>query len=183
MSTAENTAEVLPVTRANYKTKICKYGKSCQYGDRCFYAHSEKEILPRNSSESLNACRSGDGQRNTPQRRILSRHPARFIGESPDGTSDRLSVSPEKQPLVSGFVSINCPTEPYIPIPIVCSLSVGSKSETGASQSGSTTPVSGDQTIDPRTHPLECIRFLQMMYSPKELETLLVTAAPPFYTE
>lgn len=186
------------MTRVNYRTKICKYGKGCQYGERCFFAHSDEEIRPRSSNSSSDACKSVDTEYLTlklASPRLMSHANATtcFIVDSSDGTNRRVSCesincrggsSKSSSPCDTMKVLDSSGLGPSLPflqdIPDIFSV------EGLVSHSGSTTPISQESDMDyfaNYSYPVACIRYLQDEYSPRSLERLLKEAAPEFYEE
>ena len=182
------------VPHVNYKTKICKYGKNCHYGDRCFFAHSEKEILPRTSRELQSACRTLEGmqtssRRSSPAHRILRHQSNQYGSESIDSVAGIFDSGNSKPDSKMKFLSVMPNPDQGVfgaLLPVLSDISSISSCGVCEDQSGSTTPVSTDhavETIGCLSYPIACIRYLQSINSPMELEKLLRDAAPLFYTE
>lgn len=180
------------VPHVNYKTKICKYGKNCHYGDRCFFAHSEKEILPRGSRELQSACRSIEGmqtssRRSSPARRIIRHGTSTFSADTMDGVSNMFARGDNKSDCKMKYLCMMPSADQGVfgaLIPVLSDISSSSSCNAREDHSGSTTPVSADaETIGCLSYPIACIRYLQSINSPVELEKLLRDAAPEFYTE
>jgi hypothetical protein len=183
----------IAVPHVNYKTKICKYGKNCHYGDRCFFAHSENEILPRTSRDVHSACRSTDGihgpaGRSTSNREFLGRVASSFSHET-TAAIDNIYQSSNKSDRKLQYLQVMPTVEQSVCGAFIQVLSdISSSSSCGACEndSGSTTPVSTDhpaESVGCLSYPIACIRYLQSIHSPLELEKLLREAAPLFYTE